>query len=162
MNILVTLQEGTTRNIFFPEAAMQEIYKLGNVKLNETGRAFSEEVLAEQIRGIDICITHWGCPKFTEQVLKNADRLKMVAHAAGSVANHITDAVYEKGIKVSSSNDIMAKYVAEGTLAFILAALRLIPRHVNDMKNKLLWERDLVGSKSLFGKMKFMKIRVGD
>lgn len=151
MNILVTLQQGETRRIHFPGSVMRDLGKLGNIRINDLDRAFTPEELRENIKGIDFCITHWGCPKFTPEVLENADRLKLVAHAAGSVAYIITDGVYEKGIKVCSANDIMAKYVAEGVLAYILSALRTIPKHAGDMKNGVLWNRDTAGSRSLIG-----------
>jgi len=151
MNLLVTLQKGGVRQIHFPDSVMEALKQLGNVKLNEMDRGFTQDELKENIKGIDFCITHWGCPKITEDVLQNADRLKMVAHAAGSVAYMITDCVYEKGIKVCSSNDIMAEYVAEGVLAYILSALRSIPKHAGDLKNGVLWGNDLAGSRSLIG-----------
>ena len=149
MNILITSNKGFEREIFFPVHIMEAIKKLGNVTLNDTEIPFSEDDLANIIQDIDICITHWSCPKFSEKVLENAGRLKMIAHAAGSVAYLITDPVYERGIKVCSANSVMAEYVAEGALAYILAGLRLIPQHNNDMKNGKSWERKLVENRSL-------------
>jgi phosphoglycerate dehydrogenase-like enzyme len=78
-------------------------------------------------------VTHWGCPQFSSAVLANAERLKLIAHAAGSVADLVTPEVYTRGIRVASANSVMAKYVAEGVLAYILAGLKRLPqqaRHV--------------------------------
>ena len=50
---------------------------------------------------------------------------------------------YEKGIKVCSANSVMAWHVAEGVLAYMLAALRMIPQHSLDMKNGR-WNRELL------------------
>jgi len=54
--------------------------------------------------------------------LENADRLRLIAHAAGSVADLVTPEVYARGIQVCSANTVMAKYVAEGVLAYIEAS----------------------------------------
>lgn len=150
MNILITMHEGEYRDIYFPNSAIGEFCKLGNVKLNRTGRPFTGEELAQNIKDVDICVSHWWCPEFTDTVIENAGRLKLIAHAAGSVASLVTENVYKRGIKVCGSNSIMAKYVAEGTLTYMLAGLRQIPRHDRAMKEKKLWEQ--YDCSSLFNK----------
>lgn len=141
MNILITMHEGEYRDIYFPQAVMEEFHKLGNVILNNMGRPFTGDELAEAIRDVDICVSHWWCPTFTDTVLANANRLKLIAHAAGSVAALVTENVYNKGIKVCGSNSIMAKYVAEAALTYMLAGLRQIPKHDRAMKAGKLWEQ---------------------
>jgi len=151
MNILVTQPEGNVKDIHFPKETIEKLKSIGNVKMNDLGRSFTSNELSQQIQGIDICVTHWSIPKFTEEVLDNSDRLKMIAHAAGSVAGFITDGVYNKGIKVCSANTILAKFVAEGVLAYILSALRRIPANDSAMKNGQLWPRNN-NDDTLFGK----------
>lgn len=151
MNILITMQKGSERDIYFPDEVINEIKKLGNVLLNENSRPFTEKELCERIKDIDVCITHWACPSFTEEVLKNAGRLKMLAHAAGSVADVATDMVFEKGIKVCSANRLMARYVAEGVLTYMLSALRLVTEYDRDMKNRVEWSRRVVENRTLIG-----------
>lgn len=150
MNILLTLQKGDIREIHFPEGAMNALRELGSVTCNDSERPYSEEEFPDIIGDFEICVTHWSSPRFSEKVLENAKKLRMIAHAAGSVAHVATDRVYEKGIMVCSSNSIMAKYVAEGVLAYILAELRLIPQHDRDMKAGR-WDRKVIESGSLFG-----------
>lgn len=152
MNILFTTEIGSNRDIYFPERAMQTLQRLGNVTFNPKNTPLAAAELAELIPGMDVCLTHWGCPQFSDEVLERADRLKLIAHAAGSVGNLVTDPVYERGIVVCSANSIMAKEVAEGVLAYFLAGLRLIPQHDRGMKNGRLWERQVVESQSLSGK----------
>lgn len=140
LNILITLQESNMRKKYFPDYVIEGFKKVGNVYFNETGKPFTEEGLAEAVKDIDICVTHWGCPSFSSKVLKNAKRLKMIAHAAGTVGYLVNDEVYKRGIKVCTANKLMAKHVAEGVFAVILSALRKIPQHDLSMKKKL-WER---------------------
>jgi phosphoglycerate dehydrogenase-like enzyme len=139
MNILIPLPLNNVRKEHFPEEVIEELRKLGRVYLNNEHRHFSEDEFAEQIEDMDICITHWGCPKFTDKVLEKANRLKLIAHAAGSVGWLVTNEVYDKGIKVCSSNKIMAKSVAEGVLTYILTGLRKTVQYDRAMRNGGVW-----------------------
>ena len=132
MNILITTHERLRRK-YFPPHVMEAYQQTGNVVFNEGAQSWTEQELIERIKDIDICVTHWDRPNFNEEVLKNAPHLKLIAHAASSVG-FLTDLVYEKGIKVCSAHKVMAKYVAEGTLTYILSALRRIPVYDRAMK----------------------------
>ncbi|OEJ36058.1 hydroxyacid dehydrogenase [Streptomyces subrutilus] len=81
-------------------------------------RAADPELLARA----EILFTHWGCPVLDEEALRRLPALKAVVHAAGSVKHHITPAVWERGITVSSAAQANAQPVAEFTLAAILFA----------------------------------------
>lgn len=151
MNIFITMKKGRERDIYFPEEAVDELRKFANVTLSEKEEHLTEEELSSHIKDIDVCITHWGCPSFTEEVLKNANRLKMIAHAAGSVADVATDQVYDRGIVVCSANSVMSKYVAEGTLTYMLSALRQTTIYNNDMKKGVEWSRRVEDNKTLIG-----------
>lgn len=151
MNILLAVPEGEIRRIYFPAEAIERLRSLGNLRMNETGAPFSPDELKRQLRGVDVCVTHWNTEKFDEAVLGGADSLRLIAHAAGSVADLVSEAVYERGIRVCSSNTIMARHVAEGVLAYILAGLRDLPRFTRDMRQGL-WDRDIMSIRSLFNK----------
>ncbi|MFI6480083.1 hydroxyacid dehydrogenase [Nonomuraea sp. NPDC050663] len=79
---------------------------------------FSQADLA----GVEVLFTSWGCPQVTAEVLDRAPLLRAVVHAAGSVKHHLTDAVWQRGIAVSSAAAANAEPVAEFTLASILFA----------------------------------------
>lgn len=68
----------------------------------------------------ELLITGWGCPPLDEEVLASAPALRAVAHTAGSVRGHVTDACWERGIEVSSAAAANALPVAEYTVAMIL------------------------------------------
>jgi phosphoglycerate dehydrogenase-like enzyme len=152
MNILITKQRKSDNwHDLYPDEAIERLKKLGNVRFNETSKPFTPSELIENIGDVDICLTEWQCPAFTDMVVAHAGRLKLIAHAGGSVANTASESVYAKGIKVCSANAIMAKFVAEGVLAYMLAGLRLIPQHDRLMRNKVLWEKRTNESRSLYG-----------
>ncbi len=152
MKILVTKECSPERGIYFPEEVMKRLANMGEVTINTKNLPMTEEELKESIRDVDICVTHWASPAFTEAVLKNANRLKLIAHAGSSVGNVTTDAVYEKGIKVISGHKLSGRSLAEGALAYILAALRYIPEQSSDMKNGFQWknEKRVVNKGTLF------------
>jgi len=121
MNILLSVHDGYLKEKYFPENIMADLGKIGKVYQNNLDRPWTEEELADNMTGMDICITHWGSPKITPFVLEKADKLKLVAHCAGSVYNIVSPEVYKKGITVIGANKVMARAVAEGTLCYMLA-----------------------------------------
>ncbi|MFF1920595.1 hydroxyacid dehydrogenase [Streptomyces sp. NPDC058221] len=72
----------------------------------------------------EILISGWGCPRLTADVLARAPRLRAVMHAAGSVRSLVSEAVWERGIVVSSAADANAAPVAAYTVALITLAAR--------------------------------------
>ncbi|MEU1816372.1 hydroxyacid dehydrogenase [Streptomyces roseifaciens] len=77
---------------------------------------------------VDLLVTGWGCPPLTKAVLKTAPQLRAVIHAAGSVKQLVTEAVWERQIVVSSAAEANAGPVADFTLAAIaLAAKGVLP-----------------------------------
>lgn len=76
----------------------------------------------------EIIVTGWGCPRVDADVLAAAPSLKAVFHAAGSVKNHLSEAVWDRGIVVSSAADAGADPVVDFTIAAItLAGKRAVP-----------------------------------
>jgi phosphoglycerate dehydrogenase-like enzyme len=70
----------------------------------------------------EVLVGHWGCPTLTSEVLARAPQLRMFAYAAGTVKWQVTDAVWERGILVTSAAAANAVPVAEYTLAMVLLA----------------------------------------
>lgn len=151
MKILFTLEKGMIRDVYFPNDALLAVKKLGEVVFNPGISPLTPQELIGHIKDIEVCLTHWGCPAFTDEVLNKANRLKLIVHAAGSVADLVTEQVYERGIKVCSANTIMAKFVAEGVLAYILAGLHWLPQQAHSLQYKKIWENRLLESRSLMG-----------
>ena len=110
-----------TRHVFDDEALARLARTCDIVRaapLEEFSSAEARAVLAE----IDILVTGWGCPMVTADVVRSAPKLKLIAHAAGTVKFTIDTAVYEAGIRVTHAADANAVPVAEYTLAAILFA----------------------------------------
>ncbi|MFB2597677.1 hydroxyacid dehydrogenase [Herbiconiux sp. P17] len=78
----------------------------------------SPEVLA----GVEVLITGWGSPTIDQHTLELMPRLRAVFHAAGTVKEHLTPAVWDRGILVTTAAAANAHPVAEYTLSMILLA----------------------------------------
>lgn len=142
MKIYITAPVNSRMNTFFPDDLMERLRSFGDVYRNPFNRSMNREELAKELADTDILITHWGTPQVDAEMLSKAPRLKMLAHAAGTVAHIASEAFYEKGIPVLSANPIMARTVAEGALTYILAGLRLLPQKDRSMREKK-WENFL-------------------
>lgn len=70
----------------------------------------------------EILVGHWGCPTLTAAVLDRAPNLRLFAYGAGTVKWQVTDAVFERGVVVTSAAAANAVPVAEYSVAAILFA----------------------------------------
>jgi hypothetical protein len=62
------------------------------------------ELLAE----VEYLFTTWGVPKLEEETLCHAPKLRAILHVAGSVRRIATDALWRRGIVLTSSYAINA------------------------------------------------------
>ena len=80
------------------------------------------------LSGAEILFTGWGCPWIDASVLDAAPRLRAVIHAAGTVRYHVTPAVFDRGIAVSSAAFANARPVAEFTVAMLVLGMKQVFR----------------------------------
>ncbi len=81
---------------------------------------FDEDRADGLLARADVLLTGWACPPVTAEVLDRAPGLRLIAHAAGTVKEHLTPAVWDRGIRVSSAAAANVVPVAEYCLAAIL------------------------------------------
>jgi phosphoglycerate dehydrogenase-like enzyme len=77
---------------------------------------------AEALARADVLVTGWGCPRVDAAVLDRMPRLRLVAHAAGTVKGHLDPVCWERGVQVTSAAAANAVPVVEFALAQILLA----------------------------------------
>lgn len=117
--IAFAMQPARTRHVIAPETL---------ARLAQAGRVLSPEPItdfagARALLGeVEILVTGWGCPRIGPDVLAAAPRLRLIAHAAGTVKGIIDPAVFAAGIQVSHAAQANAVPVAEFTLAAIIFA----------------------------------------
>jgi phosphoglycerate dehydrogenase-like enzyme len=83
-------------------------------------RVAAPEALAEA----EVALATWGTPVLDAAFLAGAPRLRAVLYGAGSVRAFVTDALWDRGVRVSSAAEANAACVAEYTLAVILFSLK--------------------------------------
>ena len=139
MKTFISMPDNWLKSSFISEKEMMRLRELGEVVHNETGGGLSKEEFAERVKDADIVITGWGNCRIDAGMLKDATKLKIILHTGGTVGDLIDMSVYdETDVKVISGNDFYAESVAEGTLAYILCALRRLDFHGGNVK-KGLW-----------------------
>lgn len=151
LNVLLAMHRKLAEQIFKKEDL--EYFK-SFVDLNEISSLpdrVDEEFIKRNIGGKEICITCWGTPSFTKEILDSADKLKLIAHSAGSVKPIVTDYVWERGIRVTSAAPAIATAVAEFTLGLMITSLRRV-FYFNEITHNGLWktEEELFKTKSLY------------
>jgi phosphoglycerate dehydrogenase-like enzyme len=108
-----------THGIMFTPADLKRLQEAATV----VGPSLDPAVLADAV----VAITGWGSPGFDADLLARAPRLKLIAHSAGTVKNIVSDAVYDRGIRVTTSAAANAAPVAETTVAMMVIMLKRIP-----------------------------------
>lgn len=112
--------------------------QFGNAELARLGAAaslgdpvtldeLSSPVARARLRTAEVLITSWGCPPLDAGTVAAAPELRAVLHAAGSVRAHVTSAVFDRGILVTTAASANAEPVARYTLAAILWSLKRVP-----------------------------------
>lgn len=149
-NIVICVRRERNLADYFPVPVLEAASRLGRVEVLDT-EACTPELFAAGIAEADVCMTHWGCPQFTGAMLDRAPRLKLIAHCAGTVAAIASGESYQRGVRVCSANDVMARYVAEGALAYILCGMKRLAQHDSWMKRGELWKQETREVKSLYG-----------
>jgi phosphoglycerate dehydrogenase-like enzyme len=97
-------------------AALRERY---DVRRNPHDRPLVTEELAEYLADCEAAMSGWRVIKLDEAALERADKLRFIAHAAGSVKGLVSDALWGREIKVTSASAGIAEDVALTTIALI-------------------------------------------
>ena len=139
MKALVTLPKNATFDTFFPKEIVDYVESLGDIVWNEYDRQLTTDEIKERITDCDVYVTGWGSPALTGEILECAPKLKLLTHVAGTVVPFVTDEMWQRGIRVICGNDYFAESVAEGTIAYMLSALRQIPKYSTQLKEKAIW-----------------------
>lgn len=142
MKILVAMPSGVPSTpTFFTERAKKELETLGEVIYNESDKQYTDEELAEALRDVDIVFCGWSTQRYTADILKYADKLKILAYTAGSMNGVVSEELYAKGVRVLGANCVFAESVAEGCLCYALSALRRIEKYIMRVRSGS-WKKD--------------------
>lgn len=121
---IALLQTKTLTEQLFTQGALARLGELGQVVINDGRERSTVQETIRLVRGARGCVTSWGCQAMTEEILDAAPELGIIVYAAGSVRPIVTDAVWERGITVTSSAAMIAVNVAEVTVGCLILGLK--------------------------------------
>lgn len=138
----------------FKDEAFQRMLERFDVKVNGTETNYTAEQVAEEIQGFDALVTGWGVPHLSESVFENADKLKIIAHSAGSVKGFLRGVVEKylmpRSICVFSANEAIAYNVAEATVGLLIMTCRRFMDHALAIREEGVWKSRDVPSNGLY------------
>jgi phosphoglycerate dehydrogenase-like enzyme len=121
LKTLVTISRSELLRVIFRPKTLQKLESLTQVDWIEQDKEYTSADLARDIEDYDACITGWGSPKFTNEVLCKAARLKFIGHTAGTLVPIVDESVFDLGITIVNANTPLAYSTAECTMALMIA-----------------------------------------
>ena len=140
MKAFISAARGTVFDTFFPPENIKFAEDLGDIVWFDGKKKPTASEVAEQIGDCDVYVSLWGSPRVDADIITAAPRLRLHTHLCGTVVPVTSDAEWDAGVRVISGNDYFARSVAEGTVAYMLTALRDIPRFYGELKNEKKWK----------------------
>ena len=138
---LFVLPEGN-HNLLYALGAAEAIGDLVNL-VAERQDADSAVANCSQLADIELLFTGWGAPTLDEAFLAAAPKLKVVFYGAGSVRGMVTDASWDRGVRIVSAWAANAVPVIEYTFAQIILGLKLTWHFVRQLRREGAWNRSL-------------------
>lgn len=152
MKALISLARGTQYETFFTPENERLASSLGSILWNDAPRPLTKAQVSERIADCDCYVTLWGSARLDADILAHAPRLRLLMHLAGTVVPFVSDEMWERGIRVISGNAYFAESVAEGTVGYMLAALRDIPFYSGRLQREHIWKRPEDLTRGLLGR----------
>ena len=130
----------------FSDAALADLAAAAEIVHHPGDEPASKQDLLGVLADADACITSWGVAPLDADVVAAAPRLGHMAHMGGSVKRFVSDAVWERGIRVTSAAVTLARDVAETTLGLMIVGRKRIwplGSHVRDggWRDSPVWDR---------------------
>ena len=122
--VAIALDKGMAASIISKEdlAFLESFANVNSV--SELPAKMTREFMETIIKDADACITGWGTPGFTKELLDVAPKLRFIAHSAGSVKHMVPAEFWESNRRIASNAPIIAEDVAQTVLAYTLFCLK--------------------------------------
>jgi phosphoglycerate dehydrogenase-like enzyme len=151
---IVVLPHGTPYEEIMSPRAEQVLRSLGQVvRIIGPEHKVTAEELSDLLPGADVVLTSWNAaPKFDEQLLLHADRLKVIGHIAGTIKGFIPPEVFDRGIVVTHAAGTIAEAVGEWALMVTLMSLRKGYQFNKTVQEGVWAKREMGPGRTLIGK----------
>jgi phosphoglycerate dehydrogenase-like enzyme len=110
----------------FNQPAWDSLAQFADVIHHSGDEPATRSELIALLPNAEACITSWDVAPLDVGVLAAAPRLGAMAHMGGSVKRFISDAVWERGIRVTTAAPALAKDVAETTVGLMIVGIKRI------------------------------------
>lgn len=129
MKLFVSAPVGSiVRRTFFTQEACAFLETHFTVSYSPLERHLLPEEFKLYAADADVIMTGWSHPRLSAKLLEGTN-VRIIAHTGGSVADYVTEDIFDSGIRVLSCNGLYAESVAEGVLAYMLFGLRAMQEH---------------------------------
>lgn len=106
----------------FTSEELDRLATVGDLLEREPLVRFDDERAMQLLPRADVVVGHWGCPRFDDDAIATASRLRLFSYAAGTIKEIVTPALWSAGVRVTTAAAANARPVAEYTVAAILLA----------------------------------------
>jgi len=136
--VAVLLSPSRREEVLTPEAQRQ-LASFAAVTISAQPVLRSEELPA-LLDGAVACVTGWGTPPLSAELLADFPQLRLIAHTAGTIRRLVPASAFQGGPRVSHAAAIIADSVAEFVMLQALMYQRRLHEINLHMKNSRTWE----------------------
>ena len=132
--VAITIGKNHYRRMFSP-AAWQALDAFADVIHHDGPEPADKAALLALLPPADACITSWDVAQLDADVMAAAPRLRAVSHMGSSVKRFVSDALWARGVRVTSAGLALAVDVAETTLGLMIVGMKRVwplARHVRE------------------------------
>lgn len=117
---------------FFPARQAQRLSRLFRWKLEPSG---DPHTYKSGLAKCDALITTWDSPRFSDDLLEMAPKVRAIAHCGGEVKSRFSPELFEQ-LTITNAADPMARAAAEMGAAFLLYSARNIDHYRDALRKK--------------------------
>ncbi|HZU01927.1 MAG TPA: hydroxyacid dehydrogenase [Ktedonobacteraceae bacterium] len=130
--VAVLLAPAMREQMLAPEA-LEQLARFATVVVSQEA-TLEASALAELLDGAVACLTGWGTPPLSDELIAGLPSLRLVAHTAGSIRRLVSLSAIEHGLQVSHAAAIIADSVAELVISQAILCLRHLHEIDREMK----------------------------
>jgi len=123
--VAITIGKNHYKRMFTP-AAWRKLEAFADVIHHEGPEPADKAALIALLPAADACITSWDVARLDADVMAAAPRLRAMAHMGSSVKRFVSDALWARGVHVTSAGLALAVDVAETTLGLMIVGMKRV------------------------------------
>lgn len=130
--VAVLLSPAMREQMLAPET-LEQLARFATVVVSQEA-TLEAAALPELLDGVVACLTGWGTPPLSDELIASLPSLRLVAHTAGSIRRLVSLFAIENGLQVSHAAAIIADSVAELVISQAILCLRHLHEIDREMK----------------------------